>query len=119
MNSCHPSCVDPTLTIKNLSLVTASVEDWHNLGKYVGGLGVPITVRDMIKNNASYQTVEKRKEALLLYYWKTVPRASWQSVAGALHRREEVAASQAIKRFLNDTSAGRSSNSIWVSVLKK
>ena len=97
---CPPPCADPTLTINNLRLVTASVEDWYDLGLYVGGLSVPDTVCDDIRNNTAYQTVEEKKEALLLYYLHTMPMASWPSVAGALHWREEKTASQAVKNFL-------------------
>ena len=97
---CPPPCADPTLTINNLRLVTASVENWHDLGRYAGGLDVPGAVCDEIKNNTAYKTEEDKKEALLLYYLHTVPMASWPSVAGALHRREEKTASQAVKNFL-------------------
>ena len=97
---CPPPCADPTLTIDNLRLVTASVEDWYDLGLYIGGLGVPDAVRDDIRPNTAYQTEEEKKEALLLYYLHTMPMASWASVAGALHYREEKTASQAVKNFL-------------------
>ena len=97
---CPPPCADPTLTIDNLRLVTASVEDWYFLGRYAGGLDVPRAVCDEIKNNTAYQTEEEKKEALLLYYLRTMPMASWPSVAGALHWREEKTASQAVKNFL-------------------
>ena len=97
---CPPPCADPTLTINNLRLVTASVEDWYELGWYIGGLGVPLAVCDDIKDNTAYKTKEEKKEALLLYYLHTVPMASWPSVAGALHYREEKTALQAVKNFL-------------------
>ena len=97
---CPPPCADPTLTIDNLHLVTASVENWYDLGLYYGGLGVPVAVCNEIKNNTAYQTEEEKKKALLLYYLHTVPMTSWPSVAGALHYREEKTASQAVKNFL-------------------
>ena len=104
-----PLCADPTLTIKNLCLVTASVWSWYELGWYRGGLGVPQAVRDEIETSTAYQTEEEEMKALLLYYLHTVPMASWQSLAGALHFREEKTALQAIKCFLKDTPAGQSS----------
>ena len=38
--------------------------------------------------STAYQTEEEKKEALLLYYLHTMPMASWQNVAGALHYQE-------------------------------
>ena len=98
---------DPTLTIKNLCLVTSSVKNWFNLGDYFGGLGIPLAVRDEIRTNPTYQAEDKKKETLLLYYLHTVPTVSWQSVAGALHYRKEVTALQATKDFLKDKPAGQ------------
>ena len=106
---CPPPCADPTLTISNLRLVTASVENWYDLGPYAGSLCVPTAVCDDIRDNTAYKTEEEKKEALLLYYLHTMPMASWPSVAGALHYREEKTASQAVKIFLEHAPAGQSS----------
>ena len=106
---CLPPCADPTLTINNLRLVTASVKKWYDLGLYDGGLRVPVAVCDDIRGNTAYKTEEEKKEALLLYYLHTMPMASWPSVAGALHYWEEKTASQAVKIFLTNTPAGQSS----------
>ena len=107
---CPPPCADPTLTINNLRLVTASVENWYDLGQdYGGSLNVPRAVCDDIRDNTAYKTEEEKKVALLLYYLHTMPMASWPSVAGALHFREEKTASQAVKIFLIHTPAGQSS----------
>ena len=100
MAFCLPPCTDPTLTIKNLRQVTASVKNWYVLAKYVGGLGIPEPVRDEIGDTAN-MTEEEKKEALLLYFLHNVPMASWPSVAGVLHWMEEETASQAVKEFLN------------------
>ena len=97
---CPPPCADPTLTINNLRLVTASVKDWYHLGRCIGGLGVPVAMCNDIRSNTAYKTEQEKKEALLLYYLHTVPMASWPRVAGALHWREEKTASQAVKNFL-------------------
>ena len=83
----------------------ASVKNWYDLGRYVGGLDIPIAVCDEIRANTA--TEEEKKEALLLYYLHNMPMASWQSVAGALHFREEVTALQAVKAFLKYTPAGQ------------
>ena len=106
---CPPPCADPTLTINNLRQVTASVKKWYDLGQDYGSLNVPNAVCDDISRNTAYKTEEKKKEALLLYYLLTMPMASWPSVAGALHYREEKTASQAVQVFLKDKAAGQSS----------
>ena len=62
-----------------------------------------------IRGNTAYKTEEEKKEELLLYYLLTMPMASWPSVAGALHYREEKTASQAVQVFLKATAAGQSS----------
>ena len=105
---CPTPCADPTLTINNLRLVMASVKDWYDLGLGLyGGLCVPVAVRDEISASTAYQTEEEKKEALLLYYLDTMPMASWQNVAGALHYKEEETALQAVKVFLKLTLAGQ------------
>ena len=103
-----PPCVDPTLNIKNLHRVTASVKNWYHLGNDRGGLDVPPAVCDQIKDSTAHLTEEKKKEELLIYYLRTMPMASWPSVAGALHRMEEKTASQAVEVYLKDTPAGQS-----------
>ena len=104
---CPTPCADPTLTINNLRLVMASVKNWYCLGGYLGCLNVPGAVCDEIRYGTAYQTGEEKKEALLLYYLHTMPMASWQNVAGALHHREEETALQAVKAFLKYTPAGQ------------
>ena len=104
---CPTPCADPTLTINNLRLVMASVKNWYGLGWYIGGLCVPDAVCDEIRTSTAYQTEKEKKEALLLYYLDTMPMASWQNVAGALHHQEEETALQAVKVFLNLTIAGQ------------
>ena len=106
---CPPPCADPTLTINNLRQVTASVKKWYELGEDYGSLDVPHAVCVDISDNTAYKTEEEKKDALLLYYLLTMPMASWPSVAGALHYREEKTASQAVKVFLKDKPAGQSS----------
>ena len=106
---CPPPCADPTLTINNLRQVTASVKKWYDLGQDSGSLNVPYAVCDDINDNTAYKTEEEKKEALFLYYLRTMPMASWPSVAGALHYKEEETASQAVKVFLKGKPAGQSS----------
>ena len=57
-------------------------------------------------SNTAYKTEEEKKEALFLYYLNNVPRASWQNVAGALHKMEEMTALKALNVFLQSTQAG-------------
>ena len=110
---CPTPCADPTLTINNLRLVMASVKNWYDLGLSIGvlfwggGLHVPVAVCNEIMASTAYQTEEEKKEALLLYYLHTMPMASWQDVAGALHYQEEETALQAVKAFLKLTPAGQ------------
>ena len=104
-----PPCAGPTLTINNLRQVTASVKNWYDLGQFAGGLNVPTAVCDDIRGNTAYTTEEEKMEALLFYYLRTMPMASWPSVAGALHYTAEKTALQAVKVFLKDTAAGQSS----------
>ena len=105
---CPTPCADPTLTINNLRLVMASVKNWYGLGLSSGGLDVPNAVCDEIRDSTAYQTEEEKKEALLLYYLDTMPMASWQDVAGALHyMKEEETALQAVKALLKLTLAGQ------------
>ena len=88
--------------------VMTFVKEWKELkelGDYVYGLGVPDAVIDKIKSNTAYPTEEERKETLLVYYLHTVARASWQTVAGVPHRREEVTALKAVNTFLESTPA--------------
>ena len=88
---------DLTFTYTRLCLVLISVVDWYKLGNYHYGLGVPRAVLDEIKNNTAYKTEEDKKEALLQYFLKNVPMASWEKVAGALYWMQEKTALEAVK----------------------
>ena len=99
---------DGTLTTSNVCQALASVKDWHSLGQsdhglYIGGLGVPLAVRNDIRDNRPNKTEEEKKTEMLVYYLHTVPQASWQTIAGALYYRKEVTALEAVKRFLHHT----------------
>ena len=85
----------------------ASVKNWYDLAHYFSGLGVPGTVCNEIRDSRAYQTEDEQKVALLQYYLDNVAMASWQSVAGVLHRREEKTALQIVKVFLTP-AAGQS-----------
>ena len=76
------------------------------MGDFFRGLGVPYFVCDEI--DAAYQTEEKKKEALLLYFLKNVPMASWQRVVGTLHGMEEKTALEAVRAFNAFTPSGQS-----------
>ena len=105
---CPSLCADSTLTINNLRTVTSSVRDLYGLGDYLSGLGVPGRVLDEIRANPAMTEEDKRTE-VLLYFLRNVPMASWERVAGALYRRKEERALQAVKKFLTvstGTSAG-------------
>ena len=98
-------CADLTLTINNLRLVTASLENWYDLGRYDSGLGVPRDVFNKIYT--SNKTEEEKKEALLWYYLDNVPMASWPSVAGAVYFMKDKAGLKAVKNFLQHTPGGQ------------
>ena len=85
----------------------ASVKNWDDLGHFNYGLGVPRTVLRELWDSCAYQTADEQKVALLQYYLDNVAMASWQSVAGALHWREEKTALQIVKVFLTP-AAGQS-----------
>ena len=57
-------------------------------------------MRDDISASTDYKTEEEKKAALLQYFLDNVPMASWQTVAGALHRRKEKMALQMVKALL-------------------
>ena len=97
---CHSLPADPTLTIKNLRLVTSSVQNWYGLGDYYYGLGVPDAVLEEIRVNPAILTEEDKMAAMLQYFLNNVPMASWQKVAGVLYYMEEKKALQAAKKFL-------------------
>ena len=70
-----------------------------------------------IRDSTDYQTVKKKKEAMLLYYLHTVPQPSWQTVAGAsygmyIYITKEVTALEAVKVFLKHTP-GQSSLQLY------
>ena len=76
------------------------------MGWNENGLGIPSTKCKEIWDDTSYQTEKDKKEALLLYYLDTMPNASWQHFAGALHARGEKTALKKAKDFLKDKPAG-------------
>ena len=80
-----------------------SVKDWYYLWGLPGGLYLPSAVCNDIRSSHVYKTAEEKKEALLLYFLRYSPKASWQHVVGALHYREEVTALKAAKAFLKYT----------------
>ena len=96
---CPSLSADSTLTINNLRTVTSSVSDLYDLGSYTYGLGVPPRVLNEISDNPAMTEEDKRTE-VLLYFLRYVPMASWERVAGALYRRKEKRALQAVKEFL-------------------
>lgn len=92
---------DPTLNVSKLNQVLASVKNWYDLGGYRYGLGIPPAVRDEIQERNIPE--DDKKGALLDYYLKYAPFASWTNVAGALHYREEKVALKAVKDFITDS----------------
>ena len=53
-----------------------------------------------IRDSTDYKTEEEKKAAMLKYFLDTVPMASWQMVAGALHWWEEEKELKMVKPFL-------------------
>ena len=102
-------CADPTLNIENLRGVMASVKKWFALGHLASCLNVPIAVCTAINDDPDYKTVKEKKEALLRYYLRTLPMASWQHVIGALYFNGEKTALEAAMDFLKYAPAGQCS----------
>ena len=90
---------DPTLTLHNVTTVVAPVRDWDKLGAC---LGVPVAKRNEI--DSKYSTYEEKKEALMDYWLRCSPVASWGKLAGKLYYMEEKKSLQLVQRHLKKTS---------------
>ena len=88
---------DPTLTLENISTVTATVplED-DELGGEV--LSVPDNEREKIHQQSS--TAAEEREKLIRYYLNYSEYASWGRLAGRLYRKQHHDALSAAKRFI-------------------
>ena len=88
---------DPTLTLENISTVTATVplED-DELGKRV--LFVPDGEREEICRQSS--TAAEERERLIRYYLNYSPYASWGHLAGKLYYGQHHDALSAARRFI-------------------
>ena len=88
---------DPTLTLENISTVTATVplED-NELGLVV--LLVPLSEYKEIRQQNS--TAAEERERLIRYYLNYSPYASWGHLAGRLYRGQHHDALSAARRFI-------------------
>ena len=88
---------DPTLTLENISTVTATMPLEHDeLGKVV--LSVPESEHEEIRRQSS--TAAEERERLIRYYLNYSPYASWGDLAGRLYRRQHHDALSAARRFI-------------------
>ena len=88
---------DPTLTLENISAVTATVplED-RELGEKV--LLVPRSECEEIRRQSS--TAAEERERLIRYYLNYSPYANWGDLAGRLYRGQYHDALSAARRFI-------------------
>ena len=90
-------CTDPTLTLKNISTVTATVPlESDELGESV--LRVLDGEREEIRQQSSTATEER--ERLICYYLNYSEYASWGHLAGRLYCRQHHDALSAARRFI-------------------
>ena len=94
---------DPTLSLENISTVTATlpIEEVNYLsGSELGGivLGVPGSKCREIHRQSS--TDAEEREALIRYYLNYSPYASWSHLAGKLYQRQHLEALSAAKKFI-------------------
>ena len=91
------SSTDPTLTLENISTVTATVtlED-DKLGGVV--LLVPVSEREEIRRQSS--TAAEERERLIRYYLNYSEYASWGHLASKLYCRQHHDALSAARRFI-------------------
>ena len=81
----------------SVTAVMESVGDWDGLGHL---LDVPGPVRVVIRRN--HRGDRERKTALAEYFVKSMPDASWTTLAGALYFMQESAALLAVGRHLKE-----------------
>ena len=88
---------DPTLTLENISTVTATVP---LKGDKLGGsvLLVPRSKCEEIRRQSS--TAAEEREKLISYYLNYSEYASWGDLAGRLYREQHHDALSAARRFI-------------------
>lgn len=75
--------LDPTLTVENVTKVMEKVQDWEEVGRW---LGVPQSKRDEIKEQ--FCTEQERRHLLGEYWVNTAPH-TWERLALALQVKKE------------------------------
>ena len=94
----HPVALpspDPTLTFTNVTRVLESVRSVDRPG---GVLELPGRVQDKIRQD--YATSEQRWNVMVRYWLQSMPNASWNVLAGRLHRWEDATALEAMKQYI-------------------
>ena len=92
-----PLSPDLTLTVASVTAALESVGDWDGLSRW---LGVPLPVRDVIRD--SHRGDRECKAALSEYFVNSMPGASWATVADALYCCEERKVLQAVRKHLKE-----------------
>ena len=92
---------DPTLTLENISTVTATVTatvplKYNELGRLV--LSVPRSKCEEIRRRSS--TAAEERERLIRYYLNYSEYASWDHLASKLYRGQHHDALSAARRFI-------------------
>ena len=86
---------DPTLTVDSVLEVMGKVQEWENVGLY---LGVPDSKLEEIKEQSS--TEMEQHLALTKYWVNTDPDPSWEKLGRVLYERGEESAAMMVKQYL-------------------
>ena len=91
---------DASLTVSNIYQATSTV-GYRGLNDC---LDVPRSVYLQIDANRFYPTKGKKGEAIITYFLKTIPLASWATLAGQLYYMEEHVSLEAVRKYLHHTT---------------
>ena len=94
---------DPTLSLENISTVTATVPigvvDSRSNGQ-LGGLVLIIPRSKCREIHRQSSTDAEERETLIRYYLNYSPYASWSHLAGKLYQRQHLEALSAARKFI-------------------
>ena len=94
---------DPTLSLENISTVTATVPigevDYLDGGE-LGGIVLGVPGSKCVEIHRQSSTDAKERERLIHYYHSYFPYASWSHLAGKLYRGQHLEALSAARKFI-------------------
>ena len=91
---------DASLTPHTLLHAVSTVRRFWNYAGLLDYLGVPMSVRDQIRDSQSYSSEDEKKMAGLQYCLQTLPGVSWGRIAGVLWKMEEHTALETVRQYL-------------------